>query len=292
MSPTKRSSGQPAEQEVEQEVDFGRYLRILGRRWWLLLAGFVVGAALAVALTLGGRALFQAKATLYLGQPLSAQNSTQIQSNATNPSFVTQLARSESLIEQASRLSGLPKSKLRSGISTATVQGYLTKLGQTPLVTISVKANAPRLKVQNAANELADLVLAASNSYPRAKIATLNAEVSSYTTEIKAIDRRLRILNAAIAGGGMSALEQQVALTSATISEQRRGTVSDELQQAQLLLAQARTVEQGSVVSRARAVKTTARSRKNALVVGGALGLLVGALCALMLPERRRRRVS
>jgi uncharacterized protein involved in exopolysaccharide biosynthesis len=292
MSPTKHSATQPAELEVEQEVDFGRYFRILGRRWWLLLAGLAIGAVLGAALTLGGGNLYRAKATLYLGQPLSAQNSTQIQSLATNPSSVTQLARSNGILRRVSKESGLPLKKLKAGISTATVPGYLTKLGQTPLVTISVRADAPRLQVQNAANDLAERVLAACSAYPRAKIATLNAEIESYKGEITEIDKRLQKLDKMISGSALTPVEQQVFLTAATMSEQRRGTVSDELQQAQLLLTQARTVEQGKVTIHASAAKTTARSRKNGLIVGGALGFLVGALFALTLPERRRRRAS
>jgi hypothetical protein len=288
MSPSERAPGRPAEFEVEQEVDFGLYLRRLAHAWWLLLAGLVAGALIGVALTLGGGNLYSAKATLYLGQPLSAQGSAQIQSQATNPSSVSRLARADDVLDQASRSSGLPAAKLRAGVSTATVSGYLTKLGQTPLVTVSVKANAPRLEVQNAANEVAGIILDRLSSYPRAKIATLNAEISSYKTEISKINERLDSLNAAIASGSLSPLEQQVLLTAATVSEQRRGTVSDELQSAQLLLAQARTVEQGSFVSHARALKTSAHSRKNGLVVGAALGLLIGAILALSLPRFRR----
>src|SRR5438309_670339 len=40
--------------EAEQEVDFGRYWRLLGSRWWLLAAGLVVGAVIGYAISLGG----------------------------------------------------------------------------------------------------------------------------------------------------------------------------------------------------------------------------------------------
>jgi hypothetical protein len=183
----------------------------------------------------------------------------------------------------------MPAAKIRSGVSTAAVPGYLSKLGQSPLVTVSLKANAPRGQVTKATRALADLVIDATSKYPRTKIATLNAEIASYKAEIPTIDKRLSALEASIAAGSLPALAQLEALSGATISEQRRGTISDELQQAQLLLAQARTVEMGSVVSSSRAVKTAARSRKNSAIVGGALGLLLGAICALALPGLRRR---
>jgi|PersoiStandDraft_1058852.scaffolds.fasta_scaffold00081_35 uncharacterized protein involved in exopolysaccharide biosynthesis len=291
MSPSKRSEHQ-AEIEIEQEVDFGRYLRALARGWWLLAGGLVIGAVLAVALTLGGGNLYRAKTTVYLGQPLAVNSSAQFQSPATNPSSVTQLAHAEDILSQVSKRSGLPLEKLRSGISTATVPGSLSKLGQTPLVTISVQANAPKKAVQDAANTLANLVLARLSAYPSWKIATLQAQIASCNKQIAEINKRLETIDAAITNGSGTSGDQQVLLTQATLSEQRRGTLSDELQQDQLLLAQAKTVEQGSIMNKAKAVKTTGRNRKSALVVGGALGLLIGALVALTLPGSRRRRVS
>ena len=242
-----------------------------------------------MVLSAGSGHLYSAKATLYLGQPMAATGTAQIQSQATNPSTVSQLVHSGSILDQASRLSGMPAAKIRSGVSTAAVPGYLSKLGQSPLVTVSLKANAPRGQVTKATRALADLVIDATSKYPRTKIATLNAEIASYKAEIPTIDKRLSALEASIAAGSLPALAQLEALSGATISEQRRGTISDELQQAQLLLAQARTVEMGSVVSSSRAVKTAARSRKNSAIVGGALGLLLGAICALALPGLRRR---
>jgi uncharacterized protein involved in exopolysaccharide biosynthesis len=281
MSPTKRTDKQ-REIEFEQEVDFGRYLRKLAHGWWLILAGLVLGAVIGVALTLGGNKLYKAKATIYLGQPLAINSSAQIQSLSTNPSTVSTLVHDSGVLDQVSKQSGLPLKKLRAGISTATVQGSLSKLGQTPLVSISVQANAPRKAVTDAANDLAKTVLARVSDYPTAKIAILQAQIASDKSQIAAIDKRLNVIDAA----SSSSTEQLVLLT-------RRGTLSDEMQTDQLLLAQAKTVEQGKIVTAAKkASKAAGRSRKSGLLVGGVLGLLVGGLVALALPETRRRRTS
>jgi len=274
MSPTKRSE---ARAEFEQEVDFGRYLRKLARGWWLLFAGLVIGAVIGVALTLGGSKLYKAKATIYLGQPLAINSSAQIQSLSTNPSTVSTLVHDKDVLDRVSTQSGLPLKKLRAGVSTATVQGSLSKLGQSPLVSISVQASAPRTAVTDAANDLAALVLARVSDYPNAKIAILQAQIASDKSQIAAIDKRLNVINVA----SSSSTEQLVLLT-------RRGTLTDEVQTDQLLLAQAKTVEQGKIVTEAKATKSTSRSRKSALVVGAALGLLIGALFALTRPGFRR----
>jgi len=275
MSPSKRSD-KNTELELEQEVDFGRYLAALGRGWWLLVGGLVLGALIGVALTLGSGNLYKAKATVYLGQPLAVNSSAQIQGVNTNPSSLNQLAHDKDILEQVSSQSGLSLKKLKSGVSTATVSGNLSKLGQNPLVTISVQADAKKTEVEDAANALAKTVLARLSDYPKEKIAILQAQITSYEKQIAAIDK----------------LRGAVDATQGILLEQRRGTLGDELQQSQLLLAQAKTVEQGSIVTEARASKTTGRDRKSALVVGGALGLLIGAISALSLASSRRSRSS
>ena len=63
--------------EAEQEVDFGRYWRLIVSRWWLVALGFVVGALVGYAISLGGSQQFKATTTLYLGQPYSASGNVQ-----------------------------------------------------------------------------------------------------------------------------------------------------------------------------------------------------------------------
>ena len=40
--------------EAEQEVDFAKYVRLLGARWWLLVAGLVVGAVIVDGVAYAG----------------------------------------------------------------------------------------------------------------------------------------------------------------------------------------------------------------------------------------------
>ena len=78
--------------DAEEELELGRYWDALIVRWWLPVVGFVAGIAIGYLLSLGGHQVFQAKATIYLGQPLSPNGTNQIQSLSTNPSAVRQAA--------------------------------------------------------------------------------------------------------------------------------------------------------------------------------------------------------
>ena len=59
---------------------------IVAARWWLVIAGLILGAVIGYAVSLGGGQLYQATATLYLGQPYSASGNVQLQAAQTNPS--------------------------------------------------------------------------------------------------------------------------------------------------------------------------------------------------------------
>src|SRR5882757_5006908 len=140
--------------EAEQEIDFGRYLRLIATRWWLVAAGLILGAVVGYAVSLGGSQRWQATATLYLGQPYSASGNVQLQAAQTNPSTVRVLAHARVLINAVAAQCKTKAGAITGGISTQTVSGNISKNGQTPLVSLSVQTAKPRVAAC-AANALA-----------------------------------------------------------------------------------------------------------------------------------------
>src|SRR3954447_143679 len=126
--------------EAEQEVDFGRYVRLVAARWWLVVAGLILGAVIGYAVSLGGSQRYQATATLYLGQPYSASGNVQLQAAQTNPSTVRVLAHARIIINSVAAECKAKPGTFKGGISTQTVSGNISKNGQTPLVSLSVQA--------------------------------------------------------------------------------------------------------------------------------------------------------
>src|SRR5579862_7870912 len=78
--------------------DCARYVKLLGARWWLLAAGLVAGAVIGYLVSLGGNQVYQATATVYLGQPYSPQGTGLIQDQQTNPSAVGQVVNNTATI--------------------------------------------------------------------------------------------------------------------------------------------------------------------------------------------------
>ena len=191
MSPDE-SRGRPRhlDPEAEQEVDFGRYGRLLAARWWLLAAGLVLGAIVGYAVSLGGSQTFQATATLYLGQPYSASGNIALQTLQTNPSTVKTIIHAASVIDAVAASCKAKPASFRGGISTQSVSGNLAKNGQTPLVSITVKS-AKRKTSACAANGLAHQVLDRIAAYANQKIAYDSRQVTADERAINAIQQQL-----------------------------------------------------------------------------------------------------
>lgn len=265
--------------DAEREVDLRRHWNALALRWWLPAAGLVAGIVIALLVALGGSQVYTAKTTLYLGQPLSPQGAVQIQSPATNPTTVRQIIRSEAALRAAARAAGMPVSKLRGHVSSQAVSGSLTRLGQTPLVRITVTGSAPR-KIGIAANTLARIVIKNTSGYVATKIETLKSQLDSYAQSLSAIDRSIDGIRRATASAGTDrALILAIELSSLTT---QRSQIVEQQASARQLLSVAQTVERGQIFGRALPTKTTAQSRRNAVIVGALIGLLFGIFAALL----------
>ncbi len=253
--------------EAEQEVDFAKYIRLLGARWWLLVAGLVVGAVIGYLISLGGTQVYQGTATLYLGQPTSASGNSQLQTEQTNPSAVGTLAHSHQVdLAVADRCKASVKD-FRKGISTKAVTGYLSKNGQSPLVQLTVQAKKAKV-AQCAANQLALIVVRKLGTYAQGKISNFRSQIAFDNKDIKTIQQ-------AIANPGVSTTDKLILETTLRTDQQ------DKLTATQLLL-QATQVEAPRVTGGAAAEKITARSRRNTVVIAALIGLILGALAALL----------
>ena len=266
--------------DAEQEVDFARYASAVATRWWLPLAGLLVGVIAGYLLSLGGGEVYRAEALLYLGQPFSPNGGAPVQSLATNPRTVGEIVRSESALKQAAAESGIRVSKLRGRVSTESISGTVPRAGQTPLVEISLRGERP-VQVATATNALAQIVIARVSGYVDAKIETYERQLATVNDALESIGTRLRTLDRAIQEEELAPLEQLVLISQIDNAEQRRVGLINQQTQTQQLLSLAENVERARVVERAEATKTTARSARNSVIVAGAIGLVLGLAAAL-----------
>ena len=288
------------ELEDEQEVDLSTGWQRLKVRWWLPLGGLVVGAVVGIALALSAGSVWRAQTLVYLGQPFAPLGGGQIQSLATNPRTVGEIIRSESGLKAASQASGIPVSKIRSSISTRELVAAGQLRGINPLIEITVKGSGKR-KVELATAALAARVVERVSLYVTEKATLLENQVDVSSAQLAAVEARIaeaQTQQDALAENQSLAPVEKLLLSQnlnavITTADARRSTLQDDLGDARQLLNLAENVEKSRVVEPAAASKTTARSSRSSLLVGALIGLLLGAVAALVVdPIAARRRGS
>jgi uncharacterized protein involved in exopolysaccharide biosynthesis len=285
--------------DAEQDVDFRGYWSAVKARWWLPVVGLALGIVGGYALALGGGDVYKASAVVYLGQPFTPSGGAPVPSLATNPSTVNEIVHSENALEKASEVSGMRLNRLRGNVTTSQAgvpAGRRLAAGQTPLMRITVTGSraAPTAR---AADSLAQTVVTDVSPYVEDKIAAIQQRIRSDEQELASINRRLALaqteLNTLLDDKSLSTSERLIGITNlnSTIAfgEQRRGIVQTDLLEAQQALSLAENVERPSIVQNAGARKTTARSVGRSVVVGGAIGLILGILAAILWEPAERR---
>ena len=283
--------------DAEREVDLRSVWTRITARWWLPVAGLVIGAILGVLASVGGGDVFRATTLLYLGQPFTTSGGGQIQSIATNPKTVNRIIHGEAALKKAAAESGLTLRQLRGNVSSQAIVTAGQGKNVSPLIEITVDAAAAH-KAEKAADSLARSVTDVVSTYVDQKIELLNKQIVASNTELGDINARIssavKQQQSIIADKSISATDKLIVISSLnntiSFSEQRRGTVQQELFQNQQLLSLAENVEKSKIVQPAVASRTTATSRRNAAAIGALIGLLLGALAAAVADPFLQRR--
>jgi hypothetical protein len=269
--------------DAEQEVDFGRYGRLLAARWWLVVGGLVAGLAIGYVVALGSGSVWKASALLSLGQPYTPGGGSTVNSFATNPRAVTEIVRSESAIRQAAHAAGLRPGALRGKVSSGQV-GNATGAGSgraVTLIAVTVQGSKPA-KVEKAARALSEIVIARTTApYVGTKVKALGVSLKSIQAELNTVAPRITLLSNEVDDPKLAPIDRLLVATQLDNAEQRRGQLLDQQTSKQQQLALGENVESATIVQRGAAVRSTARSERNSMLVGGFVGLILGALAAI-----------
>jgi len=265
--------------DAEQEVDFGRYGRTVANRWWLPLLGLVAGAIVGYLLSLGGGTVYRAQALVYLGQPTGPGGNAAPGLNS-DLATIRQIVKSESVLRQVARDSGLRVGELRRDVAANPVQASDRRAGATTALLITVQGKRPA-RVRAAANELATILVGQMSRYTSQKLKLL-------TTQLEATQTLREQLNTALAQPGLS-LDTKLLLQLRLAQAQQDATTTTQS------IAFTRNIESPRIITRAAAEETSARSQRNSIVVGALIGLILGTIGALIwdpIAERRRLRAA
>jgi capsular polysaccharide biosynthesis protein len=282
----------PPDLDVEQEVDFGRYWRLLAARWWLPVGLLVAGLVIGYLVSLGTNSqTYKATAEVYLGQPLAPGAAAQVSNAPTTLGLVSDLATSESTVRSVAAKVGLKPARLRGHITTKPIVGITQAKAGTPapLLAITVEG-AARAKVAAAANQLATVIVNDVSSYANVKIQALEDQLAFDERELKSVVRRIaqqsRQQSALLGQSGLSSTDKLIASVNFNnvliFLDQRRASLERDRLDARQQLSLASDLERGRITSPAAATKTAGPNSRTGAAIGGLIGLIVGILAALV----------
>ena len=278
--------------QAEQEVDFGRYWRVIAARWWLVVAGLVAGLIIGYLVALGTSSTqYRATALVYLGQPLAPDSAAPVSSSPTTLGLVSNLVTSSSTVRKVAKKVGLKEGRLSGHITTKPVLGVTaTRVGTpAPLLSITVTGR-PARKIRDAANALAEVAINAVGGYSRVKIEKLEEQIEFDNQSIARNNDRFALAQEQqrqiLANDSLSPTEKLLLLaninTTLVTVEQRLGQLETDRLSAQQFLSLAENVERPQIRSQAVAVKTAGANSRTGAAVGGLIGLIAGILAALL----------
>lgn len=253
--------------EALAEVDFGRFVRAVGRYWWLVAAGSLLGAIVGFALAIVHGPTFRATTIVYLGLPYARGGEIPLQSLQTNSSAVDQIVHSLAIDARVGQECKTHSASFRNGISTQLSSGGgLLPNRQASEVTIAVLASTAKI-AQCASERLARAAISLLSPYAESKVA-------GYTSQISDDQRALTDTKAALASG------HATAIATLLLNVRVRGLQAD-IVSARGLLQQTEQVELPRILTLSGAEPVSARTRRASSVIGGLIGALAGVITLL-----------
>lgn len=299
MSEPNRSDG--VDLDAEREVDLRSAWSRVKAHWWLPVAGLLLGAILGIVAASRGGTVFEANTLLYMGQPFTPSGGGQIQSLQTNPKTVPEIIRSDQAIEQAVKDSGLTRIQLRGNVTSQPITIATGQTGRnlSPLVQITVQAKQKE-KAEKASQSFSQSVMKTISPYVASKIVQLNEQMKTDEAQLDRLASRVDALLAQqkqiLSGAGLALGDRLIVSqginSNLSVAEAQRLTIQQDLTATRQLLSLADQVELPRIISDPIGKRTSATSRRNAAIIGGLAGLLLGAVLAVMLDGYLRRRVS
>jgi uncharacterized protein involved in exopolysaccharide biosynthesis len=269
-----------AELDAEREVDLRRYGAAVASRWWLLLVGLLVGIGIGYLVAVAAGSSFRARTLVSLGEPLAPGGGGRVGSILTNSATIREIVDAESVLRRVSAKTGIPVRELRGHVTVGPALTAAGRVANLPLINIEVEG-ARSARVAAAANEFSVIVIDRVDGYVEAKLANLRRQIAIADAEIESLTRRLDAASRASTDESLSDLERLVIVTNAGLLETRRAGVQGTKSQYEQLVALAREVEQPRVVETASPRKIVGQNRRNAVVAGGVIGLILGLAVAL-----------
>ncbi len=245
----------------------------------------------ARSISLSGGSVHQASVLIAPGQPFSP-NGSPILSYKSSPRAINEIVTSASALKRAAAKAQMPISQLRGHVHTETVStgaGSAASRGSV-LIRVTVTGHKPR-KVEEAADALGVIVVTdTTDQFVTRSIATLKGQARSFNRRLATVEKLIDTYNQTLASESLAPLDKLVLVTQLDAAVARQGNLNDKLASNDERLTLTQSIEKAQILTPfAVAEKTTARSRRNSILVGALIGLIVGVIAAIIVDRRASR---
>lgn len=285
------SAASPVDPDTEREIDLSGWKDSLARRWWIVLAGVAGGILLGAVYSLSGGSVHEASVLIAPGQVFN-QGGGRILTYQSSPKGINAIVTDPSAIKRAAAIAHMPIAQLRNHVRTETVATGAGNAAQTgaQLVRITVTGHKPR-RIEQAADALAEIVKTdTTGKFVQQQIIKLNGRIKIFNTNLAAVDKLIAGYQDAVdQSSNLPPLDKLVLVNQLDAAIQRQGNLNDKIFATDQQLTLLNTIEIAQVITNATAQKTTARSRRNSVLVGALIGLIVGSIAAIVVDRRATR---
>jgi hypothetical protein len=278
------------EYEGEREVDLARWRHAVVAWWWLPVAGLVLGALAGAILSTGGSKTYQAETLLAIGEPF-APGGGPFNSYVTNPLAIKEIIHSEAAIEEMAAKCGLSPSAVRGKVDSdeAGIGSTAATRSSSPLIAI-IAQNSQARKADCLSNQFARYVIGRTTApYVGTRIRAIKTQLGAYQEQLDALVPLIAQLEQSLSDKSLIRLDRLVIAVQLDNAQTRRGQLLGLQNAAQQQLAFAENVESAKIVQPAAPFEETPRSRRNSIVVGALIGLIIGAIAAIIVDARSPR---
>jgi len=280
---------------AEREIDLGGLWRALIARWWIAAAGLVAGAVVGLLFGYSGGTIYKATILLAPGQAFSPNGSTNVLTYLTSERAISEIVTSESALHEAAAKANTTVGKLRGHVSVGSIgTGFASSatIGKGALVSVTVEANKPK-RAEDAANAFAAIVQRQTTSgYVLKSIEIYKTRLANYRRRITTLQERIDSLNRTLNDPSvkLAQLDRLVLVSELDQAQAAQGSLFDNQTLAEQQLTLAQDVELTQLIGgQAVAEKTTARSPRTSALVGAVIGLILGAVAAIVVDTRATR---
>jgi hypothetical protein len=213
-------------------------------------------------------------------------------SYTSSPRAINALADDESTLVKVAKQAHVSVGQLRGHVSTTTISTGAGAAAARGTVLIQITVQLPKSnEAAIAAGALGDLIVTASTGpYVTQSITTLKTDLASNRAQLVSVAHLITAYNTALQDKSLTDIERLLLVQQVDNTLLRQGNLNDKIENQTQQLTLAENIELASIISPkpVEAVKTTARSRRNSILVGLLIGLIVGGIAAIVADSRKR----